>query len=560
MKTTFSYDHYDTYQQLSDKLQHFSKQYPGLMELESICESKEGKQVWAVTLTNKETGNALEKPAYYIDGNHHAGEVTGSMAALHMIDYLLTNYESDGKVKQLLDEKTFYVIPKISPDGSDVYLTSSENLRSVNRNYPYEEQQDGFYAKDINNDGKTLMMRIKSDYGTWKVSELDPRIMCKRQPDDLDGDFYHVLPEGLVKNYNGFDKGMAVEKWGLDFNRNYPFGWFVEARQSGAGKYPLSNPENKAVADFVIEHKNIGFVATMHTTGGVLVYPPGTKPSKEASAADMKMYQTIGKMATKEMGYPVVNIFDAFLSDTLNYSSGAFDDWCYHTQGIPAYTVELWNLKERAGCGSQYPVKAKTEEQMEEELAAIYKWIDQECPQGIMPWTPFEHPQFGEVEIGGLDFKFTFQNCPTQYLKQEVEKTTAFCLRNAFALPSLTVDEYRVESLGEDVYKLDLIIGNKGYLPTYLCEEAKHIQVAQDIEMSFKESVDVLNKSMETLGHLEGFGTLQTHYGYEGIETDLKNSNQKRATYIVKTKHDFVTLCVKQNKSGKVEKIIKLKD
>lgn len=50
---------------------------------------------------------------------------------------------------------------------------------------------------------------------------------------------------------------------GLDFNRNYPFGWFHESRQAGAGAYPLSNPENKAVVDFVLAHHNIGAVATL---------------------------------------------------------------------------------------------------------------------------------------------------------------------------------------------------------------------------------------------------------------------------------------------------------
>ena len=70
--------------------------------------------------------------------------------------------------------------------------------------------------------------------------------------------------------------------------------------------------------------KILASVLTMHTTGGVLVYPPGTMPSKEASQEDMRMYKEIGVMATQEMHYPVVNIFDNFLQDTVNYSSGAF--------------------------------------------------------------------------------------------------------------------------------------------------------------------------------------------------------------------------------------------
>ena len=40
----------------------------------------------------------------------------------------------------------------------------------------------------------------------------------------------------------------------------------------------------------------------------------------------------------------------------------------------------------------------------------------------FQPWTKLEHPQLGEVEIGGMDFKFTMQNCPPAYLQREVGK------------------------------------------------------------------------------------------------------------------------------------------
>lgn len=557
MKTMFSYDHYATYDELTTMLKQLQAKYPTYMTMESICETKEKKQVWAVTITapNKK---AEEKPAYYLDGNHHAGEVTGSMACLHMIDTLLSNYETDAKIKQILDDITVYVIPKISPDGSNVYLTSADQLRSVNRNYPYEKQQDGYYKKDMNQDGYITMMRMKTPYGAWKKSKYDDRLMSKRLPDDVEGEFYHVMMEGEVQNFDGVHMPKASDRWGLDFNRNYPYGWFIEARQSGAGVYPLSNPENKAVADFVIAHSNICFVATMHTTGGVLVYPPGTKPSKQASAADMNMYQTIGKMATEEMGYPVVNIFDAFLSDTENYASGAFDDWCYHTQGIPAYTVELWNIEERAGCGSQYPVKEKTEEQREQEMAKIYQWLEKESPSSILPWKPFQHPQFGEVELGGIDFKFSYQNCPPTFLQQEVEKTTAFCLRNMQALPKLVIEKVKVNQLSDDIYQIKIVLGNKGYLPTYLCEEAKAIQVADSIQIQVEEDIKILQSNASDLKELEGFGTIVSQYAYDGIETDLTKSNQKGVELIVQTKETSLTLCVKQKKCGVMKETIVL--
>jgi murein tripeptide amidase MpaA len=59
-----------------------------------------------------------------VDGNTHAGEVTGSMAALYLIEHLLENYGSDDLVTRLLDEQAFYVLPRLSPDGAERYLTT----------------------------------------------------------------------------------------------------------------------------------------------------------------------------------------------------------------------------------------------------------------------------------------------------------------------------------------------------------------------------------------------------------------------------------------------------
>lgn len=549
MKTTFTYDHYFDYEEVTKCFQYFETQYPDYVDLQSICVTEENKNVWAITLSNKKTGDALQKPAFYMDGNHHAGEVTGSMACMHFVDVILNNY------LPMLDHKTIYVIPKVSPDGSDCYLHTATKLRSVNR--LYLEKQPGLHASDMNNDGIIAMMRVPSKYGAWKVSKDNPLIMTKRMPDDVEGQFYNVYSEGYIDQYDGFHISIAKPEFGLDFNRNYPFGWFTEHRQPGAGKYPLSNPENKAVADFVIEHNNIGSVLTMHTTGGVLVYPPGTKPSAKASAADMQMFKEIGQMATQEMGYPVVNIFDAFLTDTDNYSSGAFDDWCYHTQGIPAYTVELWNIKERSGCPEQWPVKYdKTNTEKEEEYTKVVQWIQENCPENILPWTEFDHPQLGKVEIGGLDFKFSCQNCPNAYLLQEVEKTTKFALRYVNALPSISIDEVQVSKIDTHTYSVEAIIGNNGYLPTYICEEAKNIQVAKDMEISC--SGNVISTQGE-IGQLAGFGNMKTEYSYDGISTyNSENVCDKISWILSGNEGDEIEIKVSSQKAGTVIKKVSL--
>ena len=113
MKTTFQYDHYYAYQELTEALKTLVSRHSDILTMESLCKSEKDRDVWAMTLTNRQTGDPLAKPAFYIDANTHAGEVTGSMAALHTLDVLCTNYGEDEALTKLVDTMTFYVIPRI---------------------------------------------------------------------------------------------------------------------------------------------------------------------------------------------------------------------------------------------------------------------------------------------------------------------------------------------------------------------------------------------------------------------------------------------------------------
>jgi murein tripeptide amidase MpaA len=88
-----------TYEVLTKLLHDLVAAYPTLAEIASIGKSLEGRDLWLVTVTNKQTGPALEKPAYWIDGNTHAGEVTGSTVVLYTLWSYLTNILLNGPRK-----------------------------------------------------------------------------------------------------------------------------------------------------------------------------------------------------------------------------------------------------------------------------------------------------------------------------------------------------------------------------------------------------------------------------------------------------------------------------
>ena len=108
---------------MTELLRGWVAAYPRLATLDEIGRSGEGRAIWVVTLTNRATGPDHEKPAYYIDANIHAAEVTTSSVALATIHHLLTGYDNDPEVRRLLDETALYVIPRIAVDGSELFLT-----------------------------------------------------------------------------------------------------------------------------------------------------------------------------------------------------------------------------------------------------------------------------------------------------------------------------------------------------------------------------------------------------------------------------------------------------
>jgi murein tripeptide amidase MpaA len=128
------------YAELTRILKAYAKEYPHLIRLESIGKSHEGRDVWLVTATNFKLGNDAEKPAFWVDGNIHASEVTASAAALYLINSLVTRYKKNENVTRALDTRAFYIVPRVNPDGAEWALADKPKvIRSSTRPYPYDE-------------------------------------------------------------------------------------------------------------------------------------------------------------------------------------------------------------------------------------------------------------------------------------------------------------------------------------------------------------------------------------------------------------------------------------
>ncbi len=502
----FDFSHYYKYQELVNFLHQMREKNPHLIDLKVIGQSYGGLDIFLATLTNQETGKAQEKPGYWIDGNIHAVEVTGSAVALYIIYHVLNNYTSNPQITYLLDNYTIYILPRIAVDGAEKYLTTPNILRSSIRHYPYPEERDGLYREDINGDGLILQMRLKDNCGAWKISSEDPRVMVPREPDEFGGTYYSILPEGIIKNHDGYNIKVAPIKEGIDFNRNYPHEWQPEGKQQGAGDFPFSEPETRAVAEFWREHSNINGFINYHTFSGVILRSYCTYPDEHLPVKDLEIYKLIGEKGTKITGYECISIYHGFSYSNREKIHGGMVDYCYDRFGWFGFAIELWDAPTEAGVKKDDYIKWLQRHPVADDLKMM-QWNDEKLAgKGFINWEIFEHPQLGTVEIGGWDLGIWY-NPPIEYLPKLCQEQCKFAISHALMSPRLAVSQAVVEHQGGDMYHLVVQLENQGFLPTYTSEKALEQKSVKPIEviLDLPDNVTLVSgKQKQEIEHLQG--------------------------------------------------------
>ena len=504
------FDTYYRYEELTRILHAFAEEYPNLARIESVGKSYEGRDIWLLTLTNFATGPAEEKPALWVDGNIHASEVSPSAACLYLIHRLTREYGSHEKITRCLDTRAFYVCPRVNPDGAEWALADKPKIiRSSTRPYPYDEDPiGGLVVEDIDGDGRMLMMRIPDPNGNWKKHPDEPRLMIRRDPDEVGGEYYRILPEGRFDE--PFDPAILTiqpKKEGLDLNRNFPSNWRQEHEQSGAGPYPTSEPEVRAIVDFIAKHPNITGGVTFHTWSGVLLRPYSHQPDDAFPAEDLWTYQKIGAKGTEITGYPNISVYHDFKYHPKEYISGVFDDWMYDHMGVFAWTVEIWSPQQQAGITDYKFIDWYREHPVEDDLKLL-RWSDEVLGgRGYVDWYPFEHPQLGKVELGGWDMLYAWRNPPPEFLEKEIARFPDWLVWHLLISPKLAVYEATVEPLGDALYKVRLVVQNTGWLPTYITKKALEKKLVRGViaEITLPDGATLrTGKPREELGQLEG--------------------------------------------------------
>ncbi len=227
-----------------------------------------------------------DEPCVYIFGTHHAREPLGMEMSLYILNYLLTNYETDAEIEDLINNTQIWFIPLVNPDGYKVVY----------------DETDLWWRKNIHDNNENGQFDTSNNYGL------------------------------------GED--------GIDINRNYGWNWgYFSATDNFFGvtyhgTEAFSEIESRIVKNLIDSHHFVAGIG-YHTYGGLVLYPWGGQsylyaPDYEAmsSLAD-NMAATIDK--TDGSG----NTYTSGSGWQLYPASGGLDDYAYGQDGIFSYTIEM---------------------------------------------------------------------------------------------------------------------------------------------------------------------------------------------------------------------------
>ncbi len=126
-------------------VKRFSDTYPGITKRISIGKSLEGRDIWALKISDKPELDELDEPAVLFNSMHHAREIMTPEVSIDIMEYLLTNYKTDPKVTEWVDNTAIWIIPMFNVDGNNKMWNHDswwrKNTRGgfgvdLNRNYP----------------------------------------------------------------------------------------------------------------------------------------------------------------------------------------------------------------------------------------------------------------------------------------------------------------------------------------------------------------------------------------------------------------------------------------
>ncbi len=455
---------YKDYKLISQKAEALGRQYPDLCLVKSLVKTMGGNDIWLITIG---TGAKDSKPGVAIVGGTDGKYLLGRELAIGFAENLLKN-SLENDIKGLLEKITFYIFPDVSPDASAQFFSEVKYERSINSRTTDDDKDfvfDEDPCEDLNKDGFITLIRIKDPAGNYVESDQDNRVMVRADISKGQTGNYLVFSEGIDNDKDG--KYNEDGAGGVNFNRNITYNY--EESGINAGLYPVSEPETRAIADFLYDRFNIYAVFSFGPQDNL------GQPMKASEIPSEMQNQSRDQapeqgMTRRERGR-ITSILktdeqiNKFVSDKYHEITGMkgsppaisepgnFMEWAYFHYGRYSFSTPGWWLPLE---------KDKNPE------AAFLKFAEKTKLKDVfIPWTEITHPDFPgkKTEAGGI-MPFALINPPPDTIGNLISSHYNFIAAIASMHPELEFLNLKIEDAGENIFRLSLKIHNKGVFAT----------------------------------------------------------------------------------------------
>jgi hypothetical protein len=273
---------YHSFDEMETELFQIASDHPTITKLESIGKTYEGREIWAMKVSDNPDIEE-DEPEIFYNAMHHAREWLTMEVALYILNYLTDNYLSNSTITDIVDSRQIWIISCVNPDGR-VWDSAGDDPTSH-----------------------------RSQTAGWRKNRADHG-------------------EGSI----GVD---------LNRNYGYMWGGAGASRNPGSETYrgpePFSELETRAIRDFVSQHDFV-FAISYHAHGQMILYPYGytyNDPAEEEIF--VKIGENMDGLITNNAG-SVNSSYAVKQGSDLYLTSGTDNDWLYGQMGIYAYTIELY--------------------------------------------------------------------------------------------------------------------------------------------------------------------------------------------------------------------------
>jgi carboxypeptidase T len=282
---------YHNYAEMTNEINSVVAANSSIVSQRVIGTSYQGRNIVAIKISDN-VGTDEAEPEVLFTHHQHAREHLTVEMALYLLNELTSDYGTDSRVTNMVNNREIWIIPDLNPDGGEYDVATGS-------------------------------------YRSWRKN---------RQPNSGSS----AVGTDLNRNWN-YRWGCCGGSSGSTSSETY------------RGPSAESAPEVKVVANFVRSRvvggaQQIKSAIDFHTYSELVLWPFGYTTANTTTgmtADDRNAFATVGGKMAASNGYTPEQSSDLYITD------GSIDDWLWGNQKIFSYTFEMYPSS--AGGGGFYP-------------------------------------------------------------------------------------------------------------------------------------------------------------------------------------------------------------